>query len=280
MLPKKAGLPFGAGRIERKPLNTILALGISLKEKIFRRSAVRRKRFAVENLARANSFESRIYSQNGEDGIIREIFARIPHQRFFVEIGVENGEECNSALLSRHYNWRGLMIEGNAAHETQLRQSFTKFGVAIESSFVDRDNIATIFERYGVPKDLDLLSIDIDGNDIFIWRALSDYRPSCVVIEYNAFWGSEISRSIVYDAERRFAGNRYFGASLTALKRVGEQLGYALIATDSRGVNAFFIRRDLLARCGFSELSPREAYHNRPLLGRLLPAGAGPYVEI
>jgi len=194
---------FSSARLKR-----IIAFGIIAKARLLNRRSVKARRRAITELAKINAFEMKIY---GEDGMLREIFTRIPHRRYFVEIGVENGEECNTALLSRHYHWRGLMIEGNADHESVLRDRFAPLGVDIEAAFVDRDNIARIFERHNVPRDLDLLSIDIDGNDLFVWQALEAYKASCVVIEYNAFWGPLVSRSIAYDATRRFQQDTYFG---------------------------------------------------------------------
>ena len=227
-----------------------------------------------------NAFEARITSQNGEDGILREIFARIPNGRYFVEIGLEDGSECNSALLVADYHWEGLVVEGDARYAEALENRFAGGRVAVAHAFVDRDNVAEIFRKHDVPPTFDLLSIDIDGNDYYVWEATRAYKPSIVVIEYNAFLGRERSCSIAYDPRHRYNADRYFGASLAALTKLGRELGYELIGTNRTGTNAFFIRRELVGICNFQPKSVAEAFHPKPLRGRFLPRGTGPFVEI
>jgi hypothetical protein len=145
---------------------------------------------------------------------------------------------------------------------------------------VRRDNIARIFRENDVPQDLDLLSIDIDGNDYWIWEALAAYRPKVVVIEYNATLGPQRSVTIPYDDDHVWTLDHYFGASLAALTKLGQRLGYALIGTESAGVNAFFVRRDLLEICGFPELAPREAHRRNTFVEMLLPQGKTAFIDV
>ncbi|HEY6325521.1 MAG TPA: hypothetical protein VIW73_03255 [Candidatus Cybelea sp.] len=217
-------------------------------------------------------------SQNGEDGILAELFARIPHHRYFVEIGVEDGEQCNAALLARRYGWRGVMIEADDACFERLSTTYASLPVTCVQLLVDRENVGAAFDAAGVPRSLDLLSIDIDGNDYYVWEALRSFSPSVVVIEYNASFGPRKSVTIEYNPQHGWQRTRYYGASLTALAKLGARLGYGLIGTDRRGINAFFVRRDLLPICGFAEKAPQQSWRPNILIA-LLPKGSGRLVE-
>lgn len=231
-----------------------------------------------------NLYEKKIHSQNGEDGIIEELFSRIgTTNKFFVEFGVQDGLECNSAYLSLFKNWSGLMIEGNAANYEKLRANFFAYpAVKTAHQFITRDNIVSIFRSMHVPVTFDLLSIDIDGNDYWVWEALSEYKPRVVVIEYNASFPPPKKMVVQYNPNFAWDGTSYYGASLTSLSELGKKLGYSLIGTDARGVNSFFIRSDLIAASRFPALSPEQAYH-APSYGPYKgghPWRDGPYLEI
>ncbi len=194
------------------------------------------RRRTIHDLRR---FERRWYSQNGEDGILRIIFETIGvTNRFCVEFGVENGRQCNTRYLLEKAGWSGLRMDG-ADHDG-------RFG-PVQKEFITAENICALFAKYAVPREFDLLSIDIDGNDYWVWRAIEGYRPRVVVIEYNSSLPPDQSKVIPYDPAFRWDGSNYFGASLLALARLGRSKGYTLIGCESQGVNAFFLRDDLLA---------------------------------
>jgi hypothetical protein len=225
-------------------------------------------------------FEQSVASQRGVDGILREIYYRIGSgRRFFVEFGVEDGYECNTVLLAARYRWSGLYIEANPKDVRTLRNRWLgRSDITICEAFITAENIAPLFAERGVPGDPDLLSIDIDGNDYWVWKALAHYRPRVVVIEYNAAYPPPRRWIMAYNPEHRWDGTTYFGASLTAMHDLGLRLGYALLGTDTQGLNAFFLRRDLLDESGFVEATPEEAYHP-PRYGILRlpwPLGTGP----
>ncbi|MFN2460685.1 MAG: hypothetical protein ABR591_08365 [Candidatus Velthaea sp.] len=211
-----------------------------------------------------NAYERRVCSQNGEDGILQEIFRRIgTGRRFFVEFGVEDGRECNAAHLARNCDWSGVMIEGDAAQYARLNDNYRPFpAVRREHAFLTSENIDGVFRRCGIPLEFDLLSIDIDGNDYWMWEALAAFRPRVVVIEYNATRPPPERWVMRYNAEHRWARDGYMGASLASLEALGARLGYALLGTDENGVNAFFVREDFLAGSRFPRRSAAEAYHS------------------
>lgn len=193
------------------------------------------RRRRIDDLRR---FERRWFSQNGEDGILRIIFETIGvTNRFCVEFGVEDGRQCNTRYLLEKAGWSGLRMDG-ADHDL-------RFG-PVRKEFITAENICALFAKYAVPPEFDLLSIDIDGNDYWVWRAIEGYSPRVVVIEYNASLAPDQSRTIRYDPAFQWDGTSYFGASLRALAKLGRSKGYTLVGCESQGVNAFFVRDDLI----------------------------------
>jgi hypothetical protein len=217
-----------------------------------------------------NAYEKRKRSQNGEDGIIAELFSRLRvTDPFFAEIGVETGVECNTAELAQRWAWKGVMIEGSDANFAGLRQNYSGFpNVRPVHAMVTRENVAALFAANGVPHDLDLLSIDVDGNDYYLWEALADYRARVVVIEINPAYPPPQRWVMAYNPAHAWQHDDYYGASLASLTALGGRLGYALLGIDNNVVNAFFIRRELLDVVAFPERTPEAVFrvpaHRQP----------------
>jgi hypothetical protein len=197
------------------------------------------------------SHESRRRSQNGEDGVIAEILRRIGSgSRFFVEFGAETGEQGNCAALAED-GWDGLLLEADPGKYAALEARWAdRAGVRTRHARVEPDAINELLRAGGVPAEPDVLSIDIDGNDWYVWEALTACRPRLVVVEYNGSLPLERRLVQPLDVEHSWDGTDWFGASLGAFEALAEGKGYALIHTESRGVNAFFVRTDLLAGTG------------------------------
>ena len=142
-------------------------------------------RTALRRFASINEFEARTSSQNGEDGILAEIARRLGiGAGFFVEFGVQDGSVCNTALLAAG-GWRGVYIEADAACSQRLRERYaSSTRIKTIQEFVTAENIAEIFARAGVPSEFDVLSIDIDGNDYWVWKAL--------ITRVSWFWNSTV----------------------------------------------------------------------------------------
>ena len=190
-------------------------------------------------------------SQHEEDGITVALFNRIGAKtRRFVEIGAGvNGG--NSGFLARECGWTGLMLEISEARVASLRRRFAPAVCAVEAR-VTRENINDLVSTNGYAGDVDLLSIDIDGIDFWVWESLTACRPRVVIVEYNPFFGADRSVTVPYDPEfnrHRFDVPRfaYYGASLLALAKLGARKGYRLAMVEPRGVNAFFVREDVAA---------------------------------
>ncbi|MDF2385414.1 hypothetical protein JMG10_28370 [Nostoc ellipsosporum NOK] len=195
-------------------------------------------------------FEYQSFSQYGEDGIIEEIFHRIGEtNRYFVEFGVETGIECNSSLLL-FKGWKGLWIEGNEQSAATIRRHFSEAlgneRLSLLNRFITAENIESLFTEAGVPVEPDLLSIDIDRNDYYVWKAIETFRPRVVCMEYNAIFPPSVDFVVPYAADQTWDGTSYFGASLAALNRLAGMKGYSLVGCSFAGVNAFFVRNDCL----------------------------------
>jgi len=198
---------------------------------------------------RLNSHEYQVYSQNGEDGVLDEVFRRIgTTNRFFVEFGAADGLKNNTTNLLVKA-WSGVWLEANPKHVDSIHE---KFGALIEKkklcakeAKVLPENVESVFRQTGVPEEFDLLSIDIDGNDYWVWKAISDFKPRVVVIEYNAVFYPDQKWVMQYNPGHRWPRTRYFGASLKSLELLGQEKGYHLVGCDLCGANAFFVREDL-----------------------------------
>ena len=193
--------------------------------------------------------ELRVFSQNGEDGVLAEILARVGvGERFFVEFGVESGREGNCVYLADVAGWTGLFMDCDDDFFAELKRKYrAEDRVRTVKAMITPENVQELFTTNGVPPELDVLSIDVDGADYWIWEAIEDYRPRVVVIEYNS--ALDPRRRLVQpaDLDGGWDGTSYYGASLGALRVMGERKGYRLVHTELSGVNVFFVREDLAA---------------------------------
>lgn len=219
--------------------------------------------------------EAQVFSQGGEDGILREIFRRIgTASRRFAEFGVGNGWENNTVLLLQD-GWTGVWLEADGERCRRIRRDFAtaldEDRLTLRRSLLDAANVEAELEAAGADGDLDLLSIDVDGNDYWLWQALGGWRPRVVAIEYNAIYPADMRWVMPYDPGHRWRGDTWFGASLKSLEELGRELGYSLVGCTLAGTNAFFVRRDLASEDLFLGPFTAETHHEAPryfLLGR------------
>lgn len=240
-----------------KHLNAFLARQTIIERRVNTLAVIARETYISALLANARyndpkrleRYGFKVYSQNDEDGIIQEIFNRIgSRSQTFVEFGVENGLENNTLKLLLE-GWSGLWIEGS---ESYVRQIGTKYQDAVDdgrlrvdAALVDRDNINNLIGAH-YTGEIDFLSIDIDGNDIYILEFINVVNPRVIVIEYNGKFPPPMSVAQRYNPAHRWDGTDYGGSSLEAITRVAARRGYSLVGCGIVGVNAFFVRNDLL----------------------------------
>lgn len=212
-------------------------------------------------------------SQNYEDGMIAEIFRRIGINSYtFVEIGVGDGSENNTqALLTQ--GWSGWWVEGDAQSCESIRRHlkntpYLARQLILYESYVSPENIEKIFLDIGIPSEVDLFSLDIDQDTYHIWAALANFRPRVIVIEYNSAIPANQSWINLYKEGKVWDGTQAFGASLKAFQLLSEKFGYSLVGCDIVGVNAFFIRNDLVAD-KFSSPYTSENHYEPPRYGLL-----------
>ncbi len=196
--------------------------------------------------------EFKAFSQWGEDGIIDWLVNLIPSiNPSFVEFGVSDYRESNTRLLLQSKNWRGLIIDGSEENISAIKSQeiYWKYDIEAKQAFITTENINTLISESGFQNDIGLLSVDIDGNDYWVWEAITTINPAIVICEYNTAFGDIYPLTIPYqpDFQRKEAHHSllYFGASIQALISLGKEKGYTCIGTTSSGCNAFFIRNDL-----------------------------------
>lgn len=198
-------------------------------------------------------------AQGGEDRLCLRLLKRIGiRSRCAVEFGAIDGiTKSNTAYFRDVLGWRVILFDsdprGPAIHEVHRVR-------------LTADNINDTFAAYGVPEDLDLLSIDIDGNDLWVWRALT-YRPSLVIIEYNPRWTFRRSRTVPYDPARdTWDKTDYYGASALALTRLAREKGYVLAG--STEYNLIFGLKGTVPEMPLREVKMREHLKRRDPLKR------------
>jgi hypothetical protein len=209
--------------------------------------------------------EFSVFSQFGEDGIIQHLLRHVPVENdVFVEFGVADYSESNTRFLLVNDNWRGLILDGGTGHQEFLRRTGLDWRHHIDalSAFVDRDNIDGLIRGAGIEGDIGLLSIDIDGNDLWVLERIAAVAPRILVVEYNATFGPEAAVTVPYDPgfQRTAAhpSNLYWGASIAGLEAVARKRGFTLVAGNRAGNNVFFVRDDVLG--DLQPLSAAEAW--------------------
>lgn len=210
--------------------------------------------------------EHRVLSQNAEDGIIDHLLDAVGvGPGAFVEFGFMD-MECNCLHLAFSRDFHGLLMDGSARGCQHARDAYRWLGkhrLRVENAFITAENLDELLARHGFCGELDVLSIDVDGVDYWLWECLQVASPRIVVIEYNASMGAERAITVPYQPQfvrwNEHDSGLYHGASLLALERLGARKGYRLVGCDSMGVNAFFVREDLDAP-GLPTLTTQEAF--------------------
>jgi hypothetical protein len=222
----------------------------------------------MKNLGTLADAEFQAYSQWGEDGILEWLIQRLPiASNRFIEFGVESYKEANTRFLLINRNWKGLIMDSSADNMRTVRQDeiYWRYDLKAVPTFVDRDNINELISKNGFTGKLGVLSIDMDGNDYWVWEAIEAAAPDIVVCEYNAVFGDIYPISIPYAPDffrtRAHASNLYFGASINALCLLAARKGYELVGTNRAGVNAFFVRRDMVSAIDSCIVS-KEPFHS------------------
>ncbi|HEY5149235.1 MAG TPA: hypothetical protein VIJ23_05345 [Mycobacterium sp.] len=197
--------------------------------------------------------ESTFFSQNGEDGVLLYLLTLLGHgARTSAEICAGDGVECCTANLIINHSWNGLLVDGDSDNVRTAEQFYANSRQqwfdppVVRQAWITADSVAEILTDAAFDEALDLLVIDIDGMDFWIWKALDRVRPRIVVTEVNPGLGHE-SLTLAYQSEFVRPDNIPFaGTSLPAMVGLGRTLGYTFVGTERFGINAFFVRDDLV----------------------------------
>jgi hypothetical protein len=214
------------------------------------------------NIDQINCHEYKITSQNNEDGIIEHIFKKIPNKKYFVEIGFDLYEFNSLNLIKK--GWDGKLFEQNIdeclALNSLLSHFYPQNKVDVVNQSINLKNTSVLFENIPSEKDIDFFSIDIDGNDYWIIKKLDLSRVNVICCEYNHFLDKNEKKTVPYSENFNFQNDSFYGASLLALHDLLEKKGFNLIAVDSSGVNAFFVKKKYAHL--FEVLSPQTSHRS------------------
>ena len=191
----------------------------------------------------------RKYSEFEEDGILLYIFSLVPPiNRTCVEICAGNGRECNTANLIINHGWWGHLFDGNERNVKAGEAFFSKhkdtrlYPPRYTKAWITAENVNELIVRSGVEGPVDLLSLDIDGMDYWVWKAIDVIEPQVVLCETHNPIPPEKALTVPYDPGFIYETEDFRGASLAAMCKLGKEKGYRLIGTHRFGFNAFFLR--------------------------------------
>jgi len=211
----------------------------------------------------------RVFSQFEEDGLLLFIFSVIGMEnKTFVEFGSDDGVNSNSANLIFNFGWHGLFIDGNPKSIARGRKFFAKYPhpwmypPKFVCAMIKRENINQLIQVAGISGEIGLLSIDLDGNDYWVWDAIEVVQPKVVIIEtHNEFGFEDIV--VPYDPDYFFPGKHpvYHGASPIAMTKLAKQKGYRLVGANDLGSNFIFIQNGI-ADESIPEVSVESVLHH------------------
>lgn len=214
-----------------------------------------KKKNNLKTLEKIEDVEFKIFSQFGDDGIIQFLIDKLEigyDYQNFIEFGVEDYSEANTKFLLLNNNWSGFILDSSDKNIESIKKKnyFWKYDLEAKQSFVKKENINELILNSSMKnKKIGILSIDIDGNDYWIWKEISVIDPMIVIIEYNSTFGQNHKISIPYDKNfdrsKAHYSNLYWGASIEALKFLASKKGYKFLTTNSAGNNAYFIKENI-----------------------------------
>ncbi|MBU0489621.1 MAG: hypothetical protein KKA07_14810 [Bacteroidetes bacterium] len=211
-----------------------------------------------------SDIEFKVFSQWGDDGIIQYLIRNVELSNdTFVEFGVEDYREANTRFLLMNNNWRGLVMDGNIKNIRKIKAQdiFFKHELTARQAFITAENINDLLKEEGFTEQIGLLHIDIDGNDYWVWKALTAAIADIVVIEYNSIFGTNpitVPYNPAFFRTKAHSSNLYFGSSLQSLVDISEEKGYVFVGCNGNGNNAYFVKREKAA--AFRPLTASEGF--------------------
>ena len=240
-------------KIKKKILNISTKIDINELKKLSAQSLVRDNKNST--FTSLTDSEFKVFSQWGEDGIIQYLINKLPvKNKIFIEFGVEDYTEANTRFLLENDNWSGLVLDGSNKNIQSIHNSdlYWKYDLLAQEVFITKDNIDSLIEEYinsnKFSREIGLLSVDIDGNDYYVWNAIESIDPIIVICEYNWIFGNKLQLSVPYDESfvrtDKHHSNLYFGASIQALYDLAKNKGYEYVGCTKAGNDAFFVKKE------------------------------------
>lgn len=216
--------------------------------------------------------KNKVTSQNGEDGIVLKIFEIIgTKNKWCCEFGAWDGMHfSNTYNLIKNLGWTGVLIEANTSRCDQIATNLAGCEIHIVNKYVGftpTDSLDTYLAETACPKDIDFISIDIDGCDYHVWDSLSVYRPRVVLIEFNP----SIPNDVFFVQERDMTVNK--SSSLLAITELAKSKGYELVCALNN--DAFFVPAELFAKFGIEDNSPDAMFYPARREMRIFPTFDG-----
>lgn len=218
-------------------------------------------------IADLSEVEFQVFSQFGDDGIIQYLINKLPiKNKTFIEFGVEDYKESNTRFLLINNAWSGMVMDGSDDNVRLIKtgQLYSFYDLRAVQSFITAENINDVIRASGFHKEVGILSVDIDGNDYWVWKAIDCIEPAIIVCEYNSLFGYEDPITIPYKPDFVRGRNtplNFYGTSLRAAYNLAREKGYFFIGCNSAGNNAYFIHEKFRAVCPVKEKSPEEGYN-------------------
>ena len=266
LVPSKISRIFSGNRSEKAAVRRLVQ-EIQEAKTLAARSLILQLR-TLGVVDRLQDCEFKVFSQFGDDGIIQYLIHHTnPSSPTFVEFGVENYREANTRFLLINDNWRGLVMDGSSDYIESIRRDdiYWRYDLTAVCAFIDCDNIESLLQEHGFAGDagdLGILSIDIDGNDYWVWDRINNVDPTIVIVEYNSVFGAKRAVTVPYNPSfnRTTAHDSclYWGCSVKALCQLAEKKGYAFVGCNSNGNNAYFVKKERLG--ALKVMTPEEGY--------------------
>lgn len=220
-----------------------------------------------ERISDLSEVEFQVFSQFGDDGIIQYLIGKLPiANKTFIEFGVENYQESNTRFLLINNGWSGMVMDGDIKNVQQIKsgQLYSFYDLRAIQCFITKENINEIIRSSGFHQEVGILSVDIDGNDYWVWQAIDSIQPKIIICEYNSLFGFEDPITIPYQADfirGKVSPLNFYGTSIKAACLLAKEKGYFFIGCNSAGNNAYFIHETLRTHCPVAEKTPEEGYN-------------------
>lgn len=195
-----------------------------------------------------------VYSQCDEDGLLLYLFSLLgTTNKVCVDVAFASPYGANTTNLLCNWGWTGLLVEGASSHKRETEAFFHRhkgtciYPPRVVSEWVTVENINTLMIENGISGEIDFFSLDMDGVDYWIWKAMDAIQPRVVMVEYQDVWGPNRSVTVPYkpDFDRFKINPNYCSASLPAFIKLAKEKDYRLVGCNRYGFNAFFVRSDI-----------------------------------